>query len=233
MTTIFRQLTLAVVLVAAPSGLRAEQEVAKIAITPQSEMGAILIKSPDLPLPPMHRTSYRLLLQIYDPVAQQMKGGLLGGSAILASRPKLFADGFLALALKPGTYAITSFSRQDWWTLCFQDASLQFTVKPGEVSYLGDFQADKQLAELTQMAISTGRTSTRGSPVDFFDGVPPPALLAADEKGLAEAVAMVKRRMLQTTVSPVAATISPARFGTGSTLFGGKRCGGYFQTKAK
>ncbi len=212
---------------------RAEQRAAKIAITPQSENAAIIIKAPLLPVPPSHRTAYVLNFQVYDPESQQMKGSVMGGAFRILARPKLFADGYLVSDLKPGTYSILGFMRQDWWTLCYHAESLQFTVAPGEVLYLGAFDAEHAAAELGRQVTSSGRGSTRGTPIDFFDNVAPPVFQPINEAALAAAAAMVRTHMPLTTVSPKAVTFSPARFGTGNTLFGDRRCGGYFQAKAK
>jgi hypothetical protein len=230
-----RRLGLALVFWCLGSGLaQAESQAAKIAITATSPRGAIIIKSAELPSPPTYSTAYRLFVQRYDPAGQQvLSGGLLGGGAIIAARPKLFTDGFLVADLPPGTYVIHSFSRQDFWILCYQDSTLQFTIRAGEVLYLGEFAAALALVEVTRQAVTSHRTSTKGSPVDFFDNVPAPFFDPGDDTALAAAATMAKRSMPGTNVVPTPVTFAPARFGTGSTLFGGRRCGGYFQGKAK
>ena len=210
------------------------KDAAKIAIRPESQDAAIIIKTDDLPPPPGYKTSYRINLQVYDPEAKTMRGGPFGGQATIAARPKAFVGGYLVVDLKPGTYAFRDFSRQDFWALCFNEASLQFTVKAGEVLYLGELDSKRLLTELVRLAVSTGQVRTRGKPVHFFDGVSPPSFAPVDEAGLAAAAAMMKARMPQTTVAPKAATFAPARFGTGSDLFGMSRiCGGYYQKRAK
>ena len=216
---------------AVPAG--AEQNPAKIAITPQSNRAAIMFRSPVLPVPASLRSAYHLDLQIYDPVNQRMEGGYPGGAVSIGAIPRLMVGGYVFMDLKPGTYAITDFSRQDWWILCFQDASLQFTVAAGEIVYLGAFNAAKALVEVIGKAQSSGRISTRGAPVDFFDNVAPPEFAPIDAADLAAAAASAKLSMPLTTVAPRAVVFAPARFGTGSTLFGGRHCGGYFPVKAK
>jgi hypothetical protein len=213
----------------------AAKEVEKIAITPASTDALLIFKANDVPVPPGYKTAWRMPLQSYDPAEQKMQSGPYGGVEVLAGRPKSFVDGFLVERVKPGTYAFQSFSRQDYWALCFNGDSLQFTVKPGEVLYLGEFDAVSHAVELERLAVTTGRTTTRNSdPVHFFDTVSPPAFAPVDEAGLAAAAAMVKARMPRTTVAPRAARFSRAQFGTGKDLFGLRRiCGGYYQKKAK
>ncbi|MBO9576427.1 MAG: hypothetical protein J7494_11860 [Sphingobium sp.] len=208
------------------------QNVSKIAITPQSQKAAIIIRSPVVQPPPLHKTSYRLIFRAYDPVAEQLKGGPFGGSEVIAPQPKHFVNGFLAINVEPGTYVVTGFNRQDYWSLCYYADSVQFTVKPGEVLYLGYFDARKALDELNMKVVTSGRMSTRGGPVQFFDTVAAPPFLPINEQGLQGARAMAKAAMPRTTVEPKAATLTPARFGTGTSLVGERLCGGYFAEKA-
>ena len=210
------------------------QKATKIAITPQSERAAIILRSPAVQPPnATYKTSYRLGLDLYDPLEQRIRSGPLSGSATIAARPDRYFNGFLFIDLKPGTYVVSTFNRQDFWTLCYQDDTVQFTVKPGEVLYLGYFDARVALAELSRKAVLSGQTSTRGKPVQFFDNVSAPPFLPITDEGLAAARVVAKAAMPRTTVEPTAAVLSPARFGTGSALIGGRMCTGYFPTKAK
>ena len=142
--------------------------------------------------------------------------------------------GFRAIILQGRAAADRDLSRQDYWALCFNDNSLQFTVRPGEIVYLGEIDARSHVAELERMAVMSGRTSTRSQVVHFFDGVSPPAFKPVDEAGLEAVTAMVRTRMSRTTVTPRAAEFAPARFGTGRDLFGTSRlCGGYYAGRAR
>ncbi len=213
----------------------AAKNVGDIAITPGSTDALIIFKANDVPVPPGYKTAWRMPIQSYDPAEEKMQSGPFGGIETLAGRPKSFVDGFLVERVKPGTYAFQSFSRQDFWALCFNGDSLHFTVKPGEVLYLGEFDALSHTLELERLAVTSGRTTSRNSnPIHFFDTVSPPAFAPVDEAGLASAAAMVQARMPKTSVAPTPARFSKARFGTGKDLFGTKRiCGGYYQKKAK
>lgn len=226
---------LAAASLAAAAAPAAAKDVAGFAITRGSADALILFKAPDIPRPPGYKTSWRMGLQSYDPAEQKLQAGPFGGNETLAGRPKSFVDGYLVEVVKPGTYVFRDFSRQDLWSLCFNGGSLQFTIKPGEVLYLGEFDAAKHVEELQMLAVSSGRvTAKSGSPVGFFDTVSPPAFAPVDEAGLAAAAAMVRARMPKTTVAPKAARFTPARFGTGKDLFGLQRiCGGYYAKKAK
>ena len=232
----FSTLPFAAVLLTAAAAVPAlAKDVADMAITPGSAEALIVFKAPDIPRPPGYKTSWRMGVQSYDPVEQKLQGAPFGGMETLAGRPKSFVDGFLVEVMKPGTYVFRDFSRQDLWSLCFNGDSLRFTIKPGEVLYLGELDAVKHVQELESLSVMTGRTTARnGNPVQFFDTVSPPAFAPVDEAGLAAAAAMVKARMPKTSVAPRAAKFEPARFGTGKDLFGTKRiCGGYYTKKAE
>ena len=228
-------LPFAAALLLAAAAPAAAKDVADIAITPASADALIIFKANDVPVPPGYKTAWRMPIQSYDPAAEKMQSGPYGGIETLAGRPKSFVDGFLVERVKPGTYAFQSFSRQDFWALCFNGDSLQFTVKPGEILYLGEFDAVSHVLELEQLAVTSGRTTSRNSdPIHFFDTVSPPAFAPVDSAGLESAAAMVKARMPKTSVAPIPARFSKARFGTGKDLFGLRRiCGGYYQKKAK
>lgn len=216
------------------TGAAATQKAEKIAIGPGSEKGLVIIKAEDIPISPPYQTGYRLTLKIYDPEKQAMRGGPYGGTATFDAKPNLFYDGYLVMDVKPGTYVISEFSRQDYWALCFHDSSVQFNVAPGEAVYLGELDSVGHVRELQQKATASFRTSTTGAPIHFFDEVTPPMLKAVGDADLAAVGRMMRARMPKTTVTPRAVVFSPARFGTGSDLFGMTRiCGGYHTGSAK
>ena len=224
-------LTLVFVALAVPAAAARNPD--RIAITPASANAVIILKAELLPIPPSYRTSYRINLKRYDPAAQRMLGGPFAGATFAATRSS-FVDGYLILEVQAGTYAFQDMSRQDFWALCFNDGSLQFTVRPGEVLYLGEMNVRRHVAELQQLAVLTGRLSSRNNqPVHFFDGVTPPDFGPIDAASLAAVAAVVRARMPRTTVAPTAVEFAPARFGTGRDLFGLQRiCGGYYQGEA-
>jgi len=221
---------------AAASAATAEQKAEKIAVTPGSDRAAVIFRAPDLPKPMgSYISSYKIAFKKYDSANQALRGGPYAGSVLMSARPSLFAGGFLVSDLSPGTYVVTEVSRQDQWALCFHDNSLQFTVKPGEVLYLGNFDAAFHIAELQRKAIDSHQLQLRGSRVaQFFDNVTPPRFTPGTTADLQAVAAMMRTAMPKTTVAPQLAQFQPARFGTGRDLFGLTRiCGGYYTGKAK
>lgn len=229
-----RALALALLLAVIPAATAAERNPERIAITPQSTTALLILKAEMLAPAPGQNVAYRVGLQRYDAAQQRMRGGPFGGHATFEARRRNFVDGYLLLEVEPDTWVFRDLSRQRLWALCFNDGSLQFTVRPGEVVYLGEMDVRSHLDELMQKAITSGRTSTSNSrAVHFFDGITPPLLKPVDEAGLAAVTAMVRARMPLTTSVPRAAEFAPARFGTGRDLFGLSRmCGGYWTGSA-
>lgn len=205
------------------------KKVDKIAIAPTSKKAAIIIKAKDIPVSDSYRTSFRMVLRTFDIEKQALRGGPLGGSVMLEAQPRLFTDGYLVADLEPGTYVFQSFSRQDSWILCFNDNSRYFTIKPGEVLYLGEINSEKHVRELEMLAISTGQTRARRSaPVNFFDEVSAPDFSPVDDAALLAVAAMVKAKMPNTTVTPKAAEFGQAHFESASDPLGVARiCGGH------
>ena len=155
---IIRTLALALLLAAQIATPAAAADPERIAITPQSSGGAIILKAALLPIPPGHRTSYRIGLQELrsgraadDGRALWRQSDLPGADAAPSSTAIWFST------VRPGTYAFRDLSRQDFWALCFNEDSLQFTVRPGEVVYLGEMDVRRHVAELERMAIESGR----------------------------------------------------------------------------
>ena len=168
-----RIIALAVALTAA--GTASANNPAKVAIMPGSDRAALILKTDLLPIAPGMRTSYRMTLQSYDPAGERLRGAPYGGLAVFAARPKEFVDGHLVLDVKPGTYVFKDFSMQDRWSLCFNGGTRSFTVKPGEILYLGALDARGHMAELQTKTAMSGQTVIRGHGfVSFFDGVTPP-----------------------------------------------------------
>lgn len=206
----------------------------KQVLDPSSPTALVVIKTGWWQPAPSMKSAFKLLLATYDPVEEKLLGGVLGGNALIEAQKKNFADGYLIASIKPGRWVFQSYSQQDKWALCFNAASWQFEVKAGQVIYLGEFDAFRHRSELTKQAAMSGKISIRGYGfADFFDLPEGPQLKAVDEIQLTAVREMLSRRAPQVTSPVHAAEYSPAKFGTGSTLFAERRCGGYFTKAAK
>lgn len=179
-------------------------------------------------------SAYKLALASYDPVEEKLVGGPFGGGALIEARKRNIVDGYIFTSIKPGRYVFISYSQQDKWALCFNARTIQFEVKAGEVLFLGALDAAAHRRELTEQAVRSGKVSIRGYGfADFFDLPDGPHFAPVDDTQLAGVRAMLAREAPGVTAPVRAAVYSPARFGTGSTLFAERRCGGYFAVSAK
>jgi hypothetical protein len=224
----------AVTCLAAASQAWAGQKAEKIAITPDSDRAVIIIKSQSIPPPPTMASGFHLTFAPYDAQEEAIGGSILGGGFTLLAKPKLFYDGYLVIDIKPGTYIVQQFTRQDRWALCFNEGSRSFTVKPGEALYLGEFDSIGSLLALEGEVNKSFRfLSTGGALVHFFD-VAPPQFRPIAEGEVEKVQAFVAARMPRTTAPVKAVGFGTGRFGTGSDLFGTNRvCGGYYKGSAK
>jgi hypothetical protein len=224
---------MALTAVAMPTGAVAKPAKEQV-LTAASETAMLVIKSDFWqPAPSMH-SAYKIAFSTYDPVEAKMLGAPFAGGALIEAQKKKFVEGYLIVPIKAGHWVYVSYQQQDKWALCFNAASWQFDVKPGEVVYLGEFDAQSHRRQLTEQAILHGKTSISGYGfADFFDLPEGPKLKPVDDAQLADVRAMLARNAPQITAPVRAAAYSPAKFGTGSTLFAERRCGGYFTTGAK
>jgi hypothetical protein len=206
---------------------------ADVELTPQSEMALVIIKSEMWQPAPSMKSAYKIALSAFDPAEEKLLGGPFAGGALFEAQKKKFVDGYLMLPVKPGQWVFQSFSQQDKWALCFNARTWQFALKPGEVVYLGRFDAAAHRAELVRQAVTTGKVSIRGYGfADFFDLADAPKFDAIDDTQLDGVRAMLSSNAPKVTAPVRGVVFSPARFGTGSTLFAERKCGGYFSKAA-
>ncbi len=220
-----RRLAWAALLVAAPAA--ATDRPAKVAITPKSGDAVLIVRAPTLPVP------YQIGISRFDPVESQLTSNPLGGWADMTVSADKSTDGYIVRTVKPGTYVLRDVSQQLAWGLCFHADTLQFDVRPGEVVYLGSFDGETPIRELQREAIAHMDLVARSGTVHhYFDDVTPPTFTAATAEDMDRVRAFVANSMPKTSVAPSAVAFRPARFGTGSDLFGTQKvCGGYYKKK--
>lgn len=218
---------LVIALTMSPAWVAAKSPTEQV-LTATSPTAMIIIKTDFWQPAPSLKSAFKIGLSVYDPVAGRLVGGPYGG-ALIESQKKKFVDGYLMLPIRPGRWTFVNFQEQDHWALCFNAASVQFEVKPGEVVYLGEFDAQGHREQLTEKVVSSGKVSISGSSfADYFDLPEGPKLKPISETDLNDVRAMLTRNAPQISAPVRAADYTEAKFGTGSTLFGQRRCGGYF-----
>lgn len=208
----------------------------KLVLAPDSSTAMIVIKTDWWQPATEMQSAFKILLSTYDPEQAKLGSapGFAGGGALIEVKRKKLIGGYLIMPIKPGRWVYQAYQQQDKWTLCFNAATLQFDVKPGEVVYLGEFDGFAHRDWLTRKVRTSGRGTISGYGfVDFFDLEGPPTIKPIDDAGIAAVNTMLATQAPQVSAPVRAAIYTPATFGTGSTLFAERRCGGYFVKGAK
>lgn len=224
-----RLLVLTALFLASPTS--AATKPGKVAVTPASTDAAVMVEAPRL------AAGYVLGISAFDPAENNLKtnsfsGGWVSLNVSPAARNSASETAFVVQRVKPGTYVVRDVSQQGAWGVCFGEATVQFSVKPGELLFLGRLDAETPLKELQRNAMIKGHYSARnGTIYHYVEGITPPAFAATDPAALAAAEAFARANMPKTTVKPQPVIFTPARFGTGKSLFGQDVCGGYFRNK--
>jgi len=197
---------------------------AKIAITPQSPGGMILITLEPVPEP------YTISLKSYSKAEDRLTGDYHAFFVEPSNQRQV-----MSIEAPAGTYVFQDIRQQVVWAVCFHDDSLAFDVRPGEVVHLGVLDAGVNLNQLKQLAVSTGRTTANGITLNnFLDGIKPPAVGPASDADLADVRAYIGRTHPLVTSPVHPARFEPARFGAGKDLFGIQdSCGGWHTGSAK
>ena len=106
---------------------------------------------------PSDSYDYSLELSGYDVANRKLTSDPFSGHARLRILPR---QASAAQVVTPGTYVIKGLSQQDFWTACYQDNSLRFDVRPGEIVYLGEFDPGPGLTTIQKQARENGETTT-------------------------------------------------------------------------
>jgi len=192
-----------------------------IAITPQSPKALVVVQLEPSPI------GASLLLASYDVERGIITATPFGGATSIGI-PQSNARTYAISVVDPGKYVFAYVAQQIYWETCFHEHTSAFDVKPGEVVYLGVFDARPHLLQLNALVLRSGMTSTR-DPVPFFDGILPPRIAEPKETDLPAVGAYLAATSPLVTSQARIATYTPARFGTGRDAFGiQKLCTGYY-----
>ena len=125
----------------------------------------------------------------------------------------------------PGLYAVSDLTHQARWHACFNGGTQYFTVRPGEVTFLGRLDPVPALR-----ALAGTRSWLSSSDHEYVFDTPrfeitPPDQIPGWEASLKSFLA---GEYPNVNAPLVAAKLTPTTFNTGSSLLGGRVCGGYF-----
>ncbi|BAV66217.1 hypothetical protein SCLO_1031770 [Sphingobium cloacae] len=216
---------------AAPADAKAPE---RMSLSSQSPDAIVVLKTDWWRPAPNMQSAFKLTLSTYAAEDGKLTGNMLGGAVLVEAKQKNMVEGYLIVPIKAGRWIVQSYSQQDKWALCFNASSLQFEVGPGEVVYLGKFDALAHRRQLTAQAVGSGKTMISGYGfADFFDLSEGPRFEPVDDMQVDAVKEMLGRRAPGVTAPVKAVAFGPASFGTGSTLFAERKCGGYFKAGVK
>jgi hypothetical protein len=179
---------------------------------------------------------YTIRIVGFDPVTQQAQDTLLNGWGEPMHVDQGTAPKFIVRRVTPGTYVYQSFSQQRSWAVCFHKDTITFTVKPGQVVFLGTFNPGPHIADLNKNVAANHNYTARDSDAHhYFDNITPPQVISPESNPeiLAKAKAFVISSMPHVRADVQTASYSKTRFGAGHTLMGQRVCGGYFKEDPK
>ncbi len=201
-------------------------------LEPTSDYGVIAIEvEPGGPMASANG-GYRLNIGAFSPEAHAFNANPFGGWASLGVLGKTpTAGGYYLAKAKPGAYALLGLSVKNWG-VCYNGDSQTFEVKPGQVTFLGRYDPQPSLIDLS-LAVQSGRLSSvaRGTDVLYIFDTPrlaltPPAQLESWRPALED---WLKAEKPDVQAPVVVADLTPTHFNTGRDAFGLQRiCGGYY-----
>jgi hypothetical protein len=214
----------AALLMAAPCAAQAKG----LAFDAAAKDGLIVVEA-DPARPVLLGGSYSLEMSRYAD-GQLLTGTFKGGWVTLKGMGKNQADRrFFIARAAPGDYALSSLSLKGTWYACYNSDTVAYTVRPGEVTFIGRFNPIPSLREIAIMTPSVSINSRSYYVLDTpRPAITPPGALAGWNEALAGYLASEQPDV---HAPVVAATLRSVSFQTGRSLFGERVCYGYFRGK--
>lgn len=207
---------IAALLVASPAApLSAQKRPDKIKLTAESKDGAVLVRVP------VDRFSYALQF------SRNGNSGFMSRVYIMkVDEAPAPGYAYIARTLSPGRYRLDSMWQQARWSACLEQGTFEFTVRPGEIAYLGTVRADRVLETIQGQASSAGQTAQGGfSYFQSHDRTSGPPIEGRDDDGLRAARDFAQTRMNGTASLVRLADVSDTKFVTSAAGKAIKVCG--------
>lgn len=207
-------LILAIALAIAPVPTLARQSPEKVRLDDKSKDGAVMLQVEGMPF------GYSLQM------SKDGKSGFLSRVYALEVPFEGLGPRYIARTLPPGRYRIDSFWQQNHWSDCLEKATVEFTVVPGRISYLGKLDTKIMFEGLSRRVVASGKQVMRGS--DYYqshgeaDG---PRFDARDEASLTKARDFAEQRMNRGGDRVDLAELRDTNFGTSAMGKAVKVCG--------
>ncbi|HYW14770.1 MAG TPA: hypothetical protein VE891_01270 [Allosphingosinicella sp.] len=156
----------------------------KLKVDPASKQGVILFRAPVL------STTYNIDLR------RENGGGWSGFEPVFIHAGPRTGMRWIAIKAKPGRWALTSLGQQLRWNICYWKDVPTFEVRPGQITFVGEWDGETALQRLSAMAVRGGQTVSTGQYFWYWnDDNRPPLSGGADPSLRREAEAFVRSGM--------------------------------------
>lgn len=188
---------------------------AKIAVTPASKEGGLLIRVRRLPM------DWTLEFSRVG-----SNSGFLGRSWLLPIGRSAEPE-WAVRTMKPGLYRLDTIFQQGTWGGCLGAKTITVRIVAGEIAYLGRLDPGPTLIDIARIATEKDQLRASAGTIHVYhDGIAAPLLDRRDEAGLAEADAFVRRAMPRSSAPVRLAEISETRFEVSAGNRAMSICGG-------
>ena len=185
-------------------------------IAPSGTRGAIMFAASVLPAP--------YVIWISQTAADGKPGKTI---RMIVSSEKAVIDPSSGLALKlsvadPGSYVVRMLLWQGHWGACLARQTVGFTVRPGQISYLGTFNPVETLLNLETEVKRTGKTSAHSYQLRMFrDNIAAPTFTAS-APSMQQVLDLARRNGLNAALAATEVETHPATFPSppGSDMIG-------------
>lgn len=208
----FALAVLAALMVTQPA--EAQKRPEKIALSPNSDKGAVLIRVPAMPFP------YALQF------SKNGKSGFMSRVYIMKVEAAPAGYLYIARTLAPGRYRLDNVWQQGLWTACLEQGTFEFTINPGKVAFIGTFEVNGVLREIQSQAVAQGKSVVHGT--DYMQGqasISTDMVTRRDDSDLSEARQFAESKMNSSGELVELSDLSNTRFATSEFGKAIKICG--------
>ena len=200
----------------------------QVSIPADSQYGVVLLKAKSI-VPQMS-----LSIAMY----KNDKSQLTSPQYIIQDRDRIVKEQpYFAMRVRAGNYAVVEFRQQYYWSTCFHANTLSFNVPAGRVLYMGEFEPASHIQQLTDLILSSGKTTARVRKNQFgaatsadnhtyFDNILPPEMVLPDETSLKEAQLFISENLPNLSSDISIPEYKKAFFHPGTNLSGSELCKG-------
>jgi hypothetical protein len=157
----------------------------KLKVDPASKQGVILFRAP------VQTATYHLEFR------REEGGGWNGYEPVFIHADTETGPRYVAVKVKPGRWSLRALSQQSRWNMCYWKDIPSFEVRPGHITYVGDWDGERALSRLQEIVVRRGHTVSQGRQYFWYweDGRAPPLHGGTDPESRRAAEAFARANM--------------------------------------